>query len=320
MKRPDQNMIHRYLEGRCSPDEAEKVLQWLGSTEGQTFYADYLDKRIEEQLTLSESLANLKVDDKQMLGGIYAKIAREEKAYHSTFRYRYAVAAAVVFLLLSTWMLVWLSTSGTQTFQTAYGEVQQIQLPDGSEVVLNANSKLWYAHNNPREIWFEGEAFFEVVHTVDDAPFSVHTADLVVNVLGTAFNVNTRRKKTDVVLSTGKVRLDLEKEAKQASLMMEPGDKVTYASAEKALERKVVNPEAFTSWTSGTIVFDHTRLGEIFQLMEDNYGVEMVVADSSWLDKEFTGEVVQDLEVMVILLEKTFDFTLTQEDQKIYLK
>ncbi|WPP50422.1 FecR family protein [Catalinimonas niigatensis] len=318
MKRPDQDIIHRYLEGQCSPEEAELVLHWLSSTEGQTFYADYLDKRIEEQPTLSESLENLSLDDKQMLGGIYAKIAREEKSSHPTFRYWYA--AAVVFLLLSTWMVVQLTSSGEQTFQTAYGEVKSIQLPDGSDVVLNANSKLWYAQDNPREIWFEGEAFFEVIHTEDDAPFSVRTADLVVNVLGTAFNVNTRRSKTDVVLSTGKVRLELQKEAQQPSLMMQPGDKVTYASTEKALEKKVVNPAAFTSWTSGTIMFDHTRLGEIFQLMEDNYGVEMVVADSSWLNKEFTGEVVQDLDVMVTLLEKTFDFTLTKQDNKIYLK
>lgn len=320
MKKPSQDLIRRYLEGSGNREEAETVLRWFATPEGQRFYADYLDQKIDEQHTSYENPENVKVDDEQMLSGIYAKIVREEKTSRSIFRYRYAVAAAIVVLLMGSWLAVWLNASETQAFQTAYGEVQHIQLADGSKVVLNANSRLWYQEDQPREVWFEGEAFFEVVHTRDDAPFSVHTSDLVVNVLGTEFNVNTRRRKTDVVLSSGKVKIDLEKDVRHESLMMAPGDKVSYSQVEKSLEKKVVNPVAYTSWTQGTILFDHTPLKEVFQRMEDTYGVSVIVKDSVLLEKEFTGEVVQDLDVMMTLLEKTFEIKLTRKESKIYLE
>src|SRR5690606_15777064 len=107
---------------------------------------------------------------------------------------------------------------------TGYGETRKINLPDGSLVVLNANSELKYESNwqqaPMREVWLQGEAFFEVVKTTEEKQFIVHTGSLDVEVLGTQFNVHNRHQKVQVVLSSGKVKLQpLER---QESLLMNP--------------------------------------------------------------------------------------------------
>lgn len=113
---------------------------------------------------------------------------------------------------------------------TAYGKTERITLPDQSVVLLNANSVLSYndkwTDNKTREVWLAGEAYFEVKKSDarGNAKFVVHTDQLSVEVLGTEFNVNNRRGKTQVVLNAGKVRLTsdttLEKE-----IIMAPGER-----------------------------------------------------------------------------------------------
>ncbi len=63
-----------------------------------------------------------------------------------------------------------------------------------------------------------------MVHTARHEKFAVHTGEVAVEVLGTCFNVWKRGKKTKVVLSTGKVKLDLENSSE--AVLMQPGDLV----------------------------------------------------------------------------------------------
>jgi transmembrane sensor len=84
---------------------------------------------------------------------------------------------------------------GKLAVQTEYGKLKQVLLPDSSSIVLNANSKIEYDKNwskgKRREVWLEGEAFFDVRHLNQDTTqvstydqFVVHTEDLDVEVLG----------------------------------------------------------------------------------------------------------------------------------------
>ena len=314
MPKPASDVLDRYFDNRSSPEEAKRVLEWLATHEGQLFYEKYLTRRIDKQDTVTGH--RVIIDKQKTLEGIYEKIHRRERQTNRTYTWYWA--AAVALLLLSAWALLYSIQPGQQVVETAYGETQQIALSDGTHVMLNAHSTLSYQDDEPREVWLQGEAFFEVFHTSDDTPFKVHTTDLTVNVLGTEFNVNTRHQKTDVVLSHGSVRLELEKQPTR-DLIMQPGDKVSYAHQENALEKKVVNPHTYTSWTSGTIVFDHTPLREVFQWMKDTYGVIIEVNDPALQNKEFTGEVVHDLEVMMTLLQKSFGLEVSKQGDTIYL-
>ncbi|MEQ9438986.1 MAG: FecR domain-containing protein [Cyclobacteriaceae bacterium] len=316
MRKPKPEVIERYFINQCTPEEAELVLSWLATSEGQAFYEMYLNRRIQEGAFPASSLP---MNEEKALKGIYARIHQRENTRPTKARAWSLRAAAVVLLLLSSWVIWYSLQSIEQTVKTAYGETRNITLEDGTQVILNANSSFSYKKNHPREVWLTGEAFFTVSHTQDDDLFKVHTSDLTVNVLGTEFNVNTRHKKTDVVLSNGRVKLEIERNLKKESLLMQPGDKVTYSSPENVLERKVVQPTNYSSWVKGTVIFDHTPLKHIFQHIEDTYGVRIEVQNPSLLNREFNGEVADNLEMMLMLLQKTFDIKLTQKGDTIYL-
>ncbi|HSC40592.1 MAG TPA: FecR family protein, partial [Chitinophagaceae bacterium] len=87
--------------------------------------------------------------------------------------------------------------------------VQRIVLSDGSEVLLEKDSKLSYAANftsGKREVYLTGNAFFKITRNPSQ-PFIVYTQDIVTKVLGTSFRVRALagEKVVSVLVKTGKV-------------------------------------------------------------------------------------------------------------------
>ena len=133
-------------------------------------------------------------------------------------RRRVWLAAASIAALLLIGAALWFTNRNTESslvFATNYGEMKTLTLPDDSKVILNGNSSIRFKSNwdknEPREIWLEGEAYFNVTHVNKDTSqiqpferFLVYTNDLTVEVLGTSFNIRKRRGKTEVVLEVGK--------------------------------------------------------------------------------------------------------------------
>lgn len=67
------------------------------------------------------------------------------------------------------------------------------ELPDGTRVWLNAESKLSYPAtftDDSRNVYLEGESFFEVAKD-KSRPFIVHTSGVNIRAIGTAFNVKS---------------------------------------------------------------------------------------------------------------------------------
>src|SRR5688572_28246450 len=149
-------------------------------------------------------------------------------------------------------------------------------------VTLNFNSSLRFSrvdfNEKGREVWLDGEAFFAVVHKSNHQNFLVHTDQLKVEVLGTKFDVNSRRGKTRVMLEEGKVKLDL-KSAFTKQVIMKPGELVEYSEKDKAPTRKTVDPTNYLSWKNNRLVFTSTSLLEIAHLLEDNYGYKVAFED-----------------------------------------
>ncbi|WP_431215534.1 hypothetical protein ACQ86N_13075 [Puia sp. P3] len=82
---------------------------------------------------------------------------------------RWIVAAAVMAVLAGIYLLRPMLIHSTPELHTAYGEVRESRLPDGSSVVVNADSKLVFSQGwedgKDREVWLTGEAFFHVAKT-----------------------------------------------------------------------------------------------------------------------------------------------------------
>jgi len=213
----------------------------------------------------------------------------------------FRMAAAITgFLLLSVGAWWYVQQSNTVEYATNYGETSTIALPDGSQVTLNGNSKLHYLAGweiqAEREVWLEGEAFFEVEKIANTnqntgfVKFTVHTSNLDIEVIGTAFNVNDRHNETTVVLEEGKVKLQSEwLDERHKELVMQPGEMVAASKAEKKLDKKVVNPTNYSAWRYNKLIFDNSSIADIAQMLEDNYGLIIEVEDPEMWQSRFTG-------------------------------
>ena len=236
--------------------------------------------------------------------------------------YRYAAAVTLLLLAGVSWWL-YEGTASPITYQTAYGQIQTVTLPDGSLVTLNANSTLqmvgdWQTEGR-REVQLTGEAFFDVSKKPlgKRMPFVVHTGAADVVVLGTRFNVNTRRTRTQVVLQEGKVKLALQK---QPDVLMQPGDLVETTSGKTAIHRERVDAGRYMAWRDNLLVMEEERLAEIIQQLQDEYGLNVSITNKNLLNERFTGSVPANKpELLLRLIAEAFRLRIDKQDNQIVL-
>lgn len=240
-------------------------------------------------------------------------------------RYRYAAVVAGLLILLAGAGRWWQQRPGDWvTYQTGAGEKSQIELPDQSVVHLNARSsvrvsRVWTG-DQPREVWLEGEAYFDVKHRPahGSAKFTVHTPAVDVQVLGTQFNVLEHNGQTQVVLSTGKIELALKNDNHR--LLMKPGDLVRVSARDASVSQRLVNPEVYTAWKDSRFVFDNTPVAEIAALLQNRYGLTVAFADTALMHRRFTFRMPDnDLELLLKTMSKSLDLTITREQNRILI-
>lgn len=231
-------------------------------------------------------------------------------------RWLWAVAASVALAVLAGgyyWQI------GRYTrYETAYGEIRTVRLPDGSQVTLNAKSSLKYLDEAKRTVWLEGEAYFDVVHTLDDKQFLVRTKNVTVEVLGTAFNVAERRARTVVTLDRGRIQLDLNEKRQAQPLVMTPGETVSVATSGQTVQKVKSSPAVAGSWTEHRWVLENTTLQEVAEKIELTYGKRVVIRDSSLAREAMTGVLpTRSLPDLLSVLHLTYNVRTDVEGDQI---
>lgn len=243
------------------------------------------------------------------------------------FWFRVAAAVAVLLLAgLGVWQFARPEFSGPQRIHTAFGETRTVTLPDGSTVLLNGNTTLTFAadwqEGTSREVWLEGEGFFKVAKqaapTGGRVKFITHTPNLDISVLGTQFNVNTRRGNTAVTLLEGKVRLENPRNRQARVLEMKPGDHAQLVKGIEKVDLRPAKAEAYAAWTKRLFLFDNTPLRDIATLLNDTYGLEVVFEDQELAERRFTANMPSDNpETLLNVVAATFDLDVTRTDRQI---
>ncbi|NND34750.1 MAG: anti-sigma factor [Saprospiraceae bacterium] len=229
---------------------------------------------------------------------------------------------------LTLGLAIWIFSGRTaeQVVTTDFGQKHALELSDGSKVQLNANSQLIYdknwSYDEDRAVWLKGEAFFEVKkRPTNDQKFQVITKDLVIEVLGTSFNVNCYGDKTKVYLEEGSIRLFIKH--LDTTLMMQAGDLIVYSESSQEIERKNgVSTEYHTSWRDGVLTFWNAPLRQVLDKIEETYGVNFIVADESLYERLINYSLpIDELETAMSILEKTVEGLEVRHDSNvIYLE
>jgi ferric-dicitrate binding protein FerR (iron transport regulator) len=170
---------------------------------------------------------------------------------------------------------------------TRYGSKSKVQLADGTQVWLNADSKLTYTRdfgNQVREVSLAGEAFFDVQKDVDH-PFVIHTNNLDIRVLGTAFNVRSyqNEKTSEATLIRGAIEVTLNN-SPERKILMKPSDRIVVQN-----KAEVNTAPANTKRDSTGTIY---RVDKVDVKEEDNVSLETVWKKNSLAFKNETLENV----------------------------
>jgi ferric-dicitrate binding protein FerR (iron transport regulator) len=201
------------------------------------------------------------------------------------------------------------------TVSTKRGSKSKVVLPDGTQVWLNADSRITYNEKfqgTIREVDLTGEAYFDVVRD-ETRPFIIHTSTIDVKVLGTAFNVRSyaEEKNTETSLIRGSVEITLVKSADKRKIILKPNDKLIVANEEgevvenedsegsnghkpvltlgKINYRKKENMAVETLWMDNKLAFDGETLEEIALKIERWYDVKLHFADEDLKSDTYTA-------------------------------
>ncbi|MBV7529171.1 FecR family protein [Chitinophaga sp. sic0106] len=166
------------------------------------------------------------------------------------------------------------ATTGMNTLVTPRGGQYTLQLPDGSKVWLNADSKLHYPAaftGSERVVALEGEAFFEPA-TDQERPFKVVARGVTTRVLGTSFNISAYEEEETIktTVLTGAVKVNT---ATKEQVLRPNQQGVVNNGTDISL--KTVNAYKVASWKDGMIAFERLEVPAVMNMIARWYNVDI---------------------------------------------
>lgn len=228
--------------------------------------------------------------------------------------WRWMAAACFLGLMVTAFFVYRAVHDRASEIRTEFGQLSERVLPDGTDVTMNANSRLTFApiwtKGADREVWLSGEAFFQVSHTPEKSRFIVHLDHCDVIVTGTRFNVVNRPGKENVMLEEGSVTL---RAAGGKLINMRPGDFVNLDKEQPV--KAAARPDSLMAWKKRMVFLDNTPLRELVDIVYDQYGVRLHLAGDSTETKSISAILPNNnLEVLLRALEYTGQYEVTRQE------
>jgi len=276
------NLLQRYFAGKTTEKETQIIEKWDAEASWEKYKEKVNDRKMEKACD-------------EVWNNISVQLQFEEK--RKTFRLRtyfqrYA-AAAVIFILLGGGILFYTqhSITGHNTdriaqaktlFQTTDDQTRLVILPDGSRIQMNRGTKFSYATHafnlKQREVWLEGEAFFEVAKN-KEKPFIIHTGTMQTTVRGTSFNVKAYPQLAENVVSvhTGKVEVS---NRNQMLAVLTKNKQLTFHSTTKHFQTNDMDWENAAGWMDGKLVLCNANVKELQFRIKQNFNADLTIEGS----------------------------------------
>lgn len=176
--------------------------------------------------------------------------------------------------------------------------MESVSLPDGTKVQMGPGSRLTYParfSGKTREIILDGQAFFDVAKN-REKPFIVHTEDISVEALGTAFELFSydMENKIEAILLNGKIKISVadKKTNKTEEYIVSPDEKILMDRQTGKITKHIVDADKYTAWRKQKMLsFENEKLSMIIPRLEQWYG-RKVMCQKDLADKyRFTFKV-----------------------------
>lgn len=342
--------FQNWLSGKGSPSEHKKWEAWRNrSAENQKLYKkaanfwESLRFNVAHRPVVDSEWDKLKAGlklDKNSDEAIQTLFSRnrlypQRRRRDNWVRFGAVAFAATVLIAFIAWFVSFQKEAkftereSYQLVSTEYGQRATIRLPEGTEIVLNANSTLRYpvVWKKFSEYIFEltGEAYFAVSKS-SDVPrddFIVHTTDGTITVTGTRFVVYERGKGTRVVVEEGGVEVSSDDPGVVDSdflkkTLLSPGRLVQFTKGQPMPKPISVNIKPFVTWWKNAMILEQTPFKEIVRRLEETYGVTVKVSDRRLLQRTMSGSIEnQNLEIVTDALANALKVPVRREGEVI---
>lgn len=316
----------------------------------ELFRNNEADRQISEQL---DWVYDMSMNDTNYVSGddvenfiatVQASIHRKQEGESHSINWQKIVAVAALFILIAGIFLYIqqkdvLKDHKQNVVSTQKGSRSYIELPDGTKVWINADTRITYDKSfgkESRAVTLAGEAYFDVTHDARN-PFIVHTASMDIKVLGTAFNV--KAYPNDVMAQATLLRGSIEVQLNSGKrLLLAPNEKLIIRSGQE--EKKSIAPgdavlgrelevinisgndsgtkSAETGWVTNELVFNKNTIQEMIPVLERWYNVNIEFTGSS--TNTFTGSFNnQTLDDVLQSLKALAGLDYKKENDKIII-
>lgn len=308
-------LIEKLIANRATSEEKEELFQLINSEEYKEQINIWLNEKWE-----NTAYENLNIASESILTKIHQQIGEKKtgspipankktnirRIVQTSLKY---AAIIIVACGIEWFVLSHPKFANNHENHSSIAQYNEISVPVGSKsyVVLSDSTKIWlnagakfkYPNDfqkNSREVFLEGEAFFDVAKN-KNAPFFVNMAGMNIKVLGTKFNVKaySDEKSIETTLIEGSIEilgLKSDKEDEK-NLRLKPGQKIILFKD----GTKIKNAEVITlhdtgteiAWLEDKLIFHKERFENVKNRLERWYGVTIDVKNQEILDYRFSG-------------------------------
>lgn len=266
-----KHLLEKEAQGSLSPFEQQQLDDWYNSFDLSRKDLEIF-RNTNHELQIRERLLN------RILESGSAKVIPGKVAKHRNLKQWFSAAA--IFLMIIGAGLFWkyavLSTNGKEILLssiTENGMLKKIKLDDGTEIWLNAGSKISYpAHfaNHKREVYLDGEAYFDVVHD-PSRPFIVHANNLTTTVLGTAFSVTAYKNISTQAVTVNRGKVQVAHDHNVLGFLT-PNKRIEYNIKSGKSYLTNVDATSIMSWKDGKLQFENQNMQDITARLSRWYG------------------------------------------------
>lgn len=307
----DFKLLYKYFEGSASKEEVAKIKLWLESSP-ENMQILLLERKIYDSVLLNNGEKETSIIQNNKRKKIIWEVLK--------------IASVILITALTSVLYFNINEGGDdvamQTISVPAGQRLNINLPDGTNVWLNAKTTIKYPvsfNKKERLVEVDGQAYFSVAKD-DKKPFIVNTRSGRVQALGTKFDVLDYSDDSifETMLSEGKVKVDMASTDNQ-TLILEPNTKAFIRNGKLNKER--IEDKSEYEWRNGLLSFRNKSFTEIMKSFEKIYDIKIVIEDPRITNQTLTAKfrIVDgvDYALRVLQREINFQFRHDNEDRDI---
>lgn len=334
----DPGTLARYLAGEATHEEETRITAWLESNPTARLdlesgelqapvSADSFLESVFDDASVASGSSEVKLPAKSRSASRPPRVSALRTRQHTVWTWPVRMAAVLLIVAAVGAAALWtIAQRGlpsepvwAETFSTAPGERSTVRLPDGSTVELSVATTLRIGADygsSGRLVSLEGEAFFDVARN-EELPFVIRAGESRVEVLGTAFNVESYLDDdwTEVSVTEGRVRFG----ADTRDVILAPGQVGRLDRYDVTpITTTEINPDDAAPWRDDVLSFEGVPLHEVATELSRWFNAEVVVADFEIADQRVDGTYVDaSLDAVTRSIAEALDIAVSRDGRRV---